>query len=69
MALWRISMFKDSKLRKPWFVTQKEGGMCTQDLYFASDARKYGYRFAVDCSVKSGHYDYEGKFGPPDFTW
>jgi hypothetical protein len=69
MALWRISMFKDPKLRKPWFVTQKEGGMCTQDLYFASDARKYGYRFAVDCSVKSGHYDYEGKFGPPDFTW
>lgn len=55
--LWRISMFKDSKLRKPWFVTQVNGGLSTQDLYFASDARKFGYRFAVDCSVKVGHYD------------
>lgn len=56
--LWRISMFRDEKLRKPWFKTMAgEGGMCTQDLYFWGDARKHGYRCAVDCSVLVGHYD------------
>lgn len=68
-ALWRMKMFKDPKLRKPWFHTQKENGLATQDLYFASDARKHGYRCAVDCSIRVGHYDFEGKFGPADFTW
>jgi hypothetical protein len=67
--LWRLEMFKDPKLRKPWFKTQTTGGVSTQDLYFATDARKYGYRFAVDCSVRVGHYDLEGKFGQPDMTW
>ena len=54
--LWRMKMFK-KKLRRPWFVTQKKDGMATQDLYFAADAKKHGYRFAVDCSVRVGHYD------------
>lgn len=59
--LWRISMFKDERLRRPWFktLTGIEGqGVGTQDLYFWSDARKYGYRCAIDCSVKVGHYDH-----------
>jgi hypothetical protein len=56
--LFRLSMFKDAQLRKPWFVTQKAGGVATQDLYFWSDARKYGYRCAIDCSVAVGHYDH-----------
>lgn len=64
--LFRLAMFKDPKLRRPWFKTQTEGGCSTQDLYFWSDARKYGYRCAIDCSVKVGHYDLEGKFGLPD---
>jgi hypothetical protein len=68
-VLWRLSMFKDAKLRKPWFVTQKKDGVSTQDLYFAADARKFGYRFAVDCSVKSGHLDVSGVFGIQDFAW
>ncbi len=55
--LWRMSLFKDKKLRRPWFVTQRKDGIATQDLYFAIDARKHGYRFAIDCSVKVGHYD------------
>lgn len=56
--LFRLSMFKDPKLRRPWFVTQKGGGgISTQDLYFWSDARKHGYRCAVDCNVRVGHYD------------
>jgi hypothetical protein len=55
--LFRMSMFKDAKLRKPWFVTQTKSGTATQDLYAWSDFRKHGYRCAVDCSVKVGHYD------------
>jgi len=68
--LWRLKMFKDERLRKPWFrtVAGKEG-VGTQDLYFWGDARKYGYRCAIDCAVKVGHYDLEGKYGQPDTMW
>lgn len=59
--LWRTSMFRDERLRKPWFVTKAGAdGVGTQDLYFWADARKYGYRCAIDCSVKVGHYDLQG---------
>ena len=54
---FRLEMFKDKKLRKPWFKTQTEGGVATQDLYAWGDFRKHGYRCAVDCSVLVGHYD------------
>jgi len=57
--LWRISMFKDAKLRRPWFKTLAGAdGVGTQDLFFWGDARKHGYRCAVDCSVLVGHYDH-----------
>jgi len=56
-VLWRMAMFKDKRLRRPWFAT-KDG--YTQDLYLWSDARKYGYRCAVACDVKVGHVDTEG---------
>jgi hypothetical protein len=68
--LFRLDMFKDARLRRPWFRTQKERdakgnfGMATQDLYFWSDARKYGYRCAIDCSVRVGHYDVQN-----DIMW
>ena len=57
--LWRLSMFKDENLRKPWFKTVASGteGIGTQDLYAWSDFRKHGYRCAVDCDVLVGHYD------------
>jgi hypothetical protein len=56
--LWRMSMFKDDRLRKPWFKTIAGAeGVGTQDLHFWGDAKKYGYRTAVDCSIKVGHYD------------
>lgn len=54
--LWRMSIFKDKKLRKPWFVTQKKDGVATQDLYFWTDAKKRGYKCAIACDVKVGHY-------------
>jgi hypothetical protein len=58
-TLFRLSMFKDPKLRKPWFKTVASGeeGVGTQDLYFWGDARKHGYRCAIDCSVLTGHLD------------
>ena len=70
--LWRLKMFTDKRLAKPWFKTLngKDGkGVATQDLVFWSDARKYGYRCAIDCSVKVGHYDHLGSFGLPDTMW
>lgn len=68
--LWRLSMFHDKRLPRPWFRT-KAGveGVGTQDLAFWGEARKYGYRCAVDCAILVGHHDQEGKFGPPDTTW
>jgi len=54
-TVFRLEMFKDPRLRKPWFRTQTEGGVATQDLYFWADARQYGYRCAIDCSILVGH--------------
>lgn len=65
--LWRLSMFKDDRLRKPWFKTLNgsEGqGIGTQDLYAWGDFRKHGYRCAIDCSVLVGHHD-----AANDMTW
>jgi hypothetical protein len=63
--LWRLQMFKDEKLRRPWFKTIADAtGVGTQDLYAWSDFRKHGYRCAIDCSVKIGHYD-----SVADITW
>ena len=59
--LFRLGMFKDARLRKPWFKTlngSEGGGVGTQDLYFWTDARKFGYRCAVDCAIPTGHYDH-----------
>lgn len=55
--LWRMKMFKDKKLRKPWFKTEKHEGVTTQDLYFWINAKQNGHRCAVDCSIQVGHYD------------
>lgn len=56
--LWRMSLFKDKKLRRPWFKTiAGADGVGTQDLYFWTDAKKYGYRCAIDNNVLVGHYD------------
>jgi hypothetical protein len=58
-ALWRIEMFRDNRIPKPWFKTKASltEGLGTQDLAFWAEARKHGHRCAVDCSVKVGHFD------------
>ena len=62
-----MKMFKDKDLPRPFFktLTGIEGqGIGTQDLQFWTNARKLGYRCAIDCSIKVGHYDAEN-----DITW
>jgi hypothetical protein len=62
-CLFKLEMFK--KIPKPWFKTLQEytpgQGMraATQDLYFAQEAGKFGYRFGVDCRIRVGHYDFQ----------
>jgi hypothetical protein len=62
--LFRLDIFKDTNLVKPWFKTIQEvipgqgARAYTQDLYFFEQAAKQGYRYAVDCRVKVGHYDF-----------
>lgn len=71
-TMFRLAMFKDTRLRKPWFKTLngKDGkGVSTQDLYFWGDVRQYGYRCAIDCGVKIGHVDIDGSFGPKGYVW
>jgi hypothetical protein len=70
--LWRVKMFRDERLKRPFFKTLngKDGqGIGTQDLQYWNDARKYGYRCAVDCGIRVGHLDYNGSFGPQDVMW
>ena len=57
--IFRLKMFKDAKLRRPWFKTSTGAeGMSTQDLYFWADARKHGYRCAIDTRIRVGHFDH-----------
>jgi hypothetical protein len=61
--LFKLDIFKNPDIPKPWFKTVQEvvGGGArayTQDLYFFENAAKYGYKYAVDCRVKVGHFDY-----------
>ena len=69
--LWRMKMFLDTRLKRPWFrtIASKAEGVGTQDLQFWNDARKYGYRCAVDTRVQVGHLDFEGKFGEAGVVW
>lgn len=58
--LWRLDMFKDDRIKRPWFKTangMNGEGIGTQDLTFWTEARKYGYRCAIDTRVMVGHYD------------
>jgi hypothetical protein len=73
--LWRLDIFKNPDLPKPWFKTVQEivpgkgPTVMTQDIYFYENAGKIGYRFACDTRVRVGHYDYSGSYGPEDTIW
>ena len=62
-AIWDMNLFKDERLKSPWFETKAEyefgkgAQVGTQDLVFAGKATKFGYRFAVDTRVRVGHMD------------
>ena len=61
--LFRMDIFKDPKLEKPFFKTVQEHRpgvgtkVYTQDLQFYEKAGRLGYTFACDTKVKVGHYD------------
>lgn len=59
--LWRIAAFKKdwAKLPKPLFKTKcsPEEGVGTQDLAFWAEAKKIGWRCAIDCGVLVSHID------------
>lgn len=61
-TLFKMDLFKDPRIEKPWFKTCNEHTpqgmkMYTQDLYFFEKIRKLGYRVCVDTRVKVGHLD------------
>jgi hypothetical protein len=63
--LWRMAMFRDKRLPRPLFKTiAGKNGVGTQDLTFWTNARKLGYRCAIDCAVTVGHYSVDD-----DITW
>ena len=61
--LFKLDIFKNEKILKPWFKTLQEftpqtgAKAYTQDLYFYEKAGKAGCKFACDTRVKVGHYD------------
>lgn len=62
--LFKIDIFKDERVPKPWFKTLQEytpgsgARAYSQDLYFYENIRKLGYKVACDTRVKVGHYDH-----------
>lgn len=68
--LFKMSIFKDPKVPKPWFKTEQsfQPGVgtkaYTQDLYFYENAGSVGYKFACDTRVRVGHY-----CAQTDFVW
>lgn len=54
-TLFRMELFRDKKIGTPWFKTND--GVYTQDLYFWAKAKPLGYRCAVACDVRVGHYE------------
>ena len=68
--LFKLDIFKDSKIPKPYFKTCQEHTpgvgtkVMTQDLYFFENIHRLGYKVACDTRVKVGHYDAQN-----DIVW
>lgn len=64
-TLFKLDIFKDSRLPKPFFKTLQEyipyqgSRGFTQDLYFFNNIHSLGYKIACDTRIKVGHYDSE----------
>lgn len=57
-CLFRLKMFHDPALPRPFFQTRKSAsGTGTQDLFLWQNARQLGYRCAVDSAIQAGHLD------------
>lgn len=61
-TLFKMDLFRDKRLKKPWFKTVNEHkdqgpALYTQDLYFFEKIRKLKYRVCVDTRVRLGHMD------------
>jgi hypothetical protein len=64
-TLFKLDIFRDSRISKPWFETISDHGTTetpgirqyTQDLRFAEKARELGYKWAIDTRIKVGHLD------------
>lgn len=61
-TLFKLDLFRDKRIKKPWFQTLSDHGkkgprQYTQDLQFFEKFRKLGYRCAVNTAVKLGHLD------------
>jgi hypothetical protein len=62
-TLFKMEIFKDKRLEKPYFKTCNEHTeegvkLYTQDLYHFEKISKLGYRVAVVTRVKVGHLDF-----------
>ena len=62
-TLFKLDLFRDKRLKKPWFKTISEHrdtgpALYTQDLSFFEKFRELGYRCAVDTRVRLGHLDF-----------
>jgi len=67
-TLYKLDIFKDPNIPRPFFKTLQEydpsvgARAYTQDLYFAENAGKAGYKQAIDTRVKVGHMDLNSEF-------
>lgn len=63
-TLFKLDIFKDKRIKKPWFKTvnehtKKGPALYTQDLNFFEKFRKLDYRCAVDTRIRVGHLDFK----------
>lgn len=64
-TLFRMEMFKDTRLPRPLFETiQNKEASFTQDLKFFLEAGKLGYKFACSTRTLTGHYSVQ-----EDMVW
>lgn len=64
-TLFKLDLFRDSRIKKPWFETLQDHGTMenpgirqyTQDLNFFEKFRELGYTCAIDTRIKVGHLD------------